>query len=372
MRVALVVPGGVDPSGEWRVIPALLWLMRRLRERVDLQVFALRQQHRRIRYELFGVPVENIGLPLSSPRAVATLIAAHRRRPFNVLHAFWAGAPGEVAVAAAVAIRRPVLVHVAGGELVSLPDIRYGGYGTIGARARRRVVIRRASAISAASEAVREAVGRLGRQALRIPLGAGIEDWPVRPPRPREAGRPIRLVHVGSLNRVKDQLTLLRAVARLANMGVPFHVDLLGQDTLGGAVQRAAHELGVARHTTFHGFLPQRELRPVVERADLLLVSSRHEAGPVVLSEAALAGVPTVGTEVGQVRDWAPDAAVAVPVGDSAGMAAAIAALVDDDARRLALARVAQARARCEDADWTAGRFVSVYDQLVSESERPA
>jgi glycosyltransferase involved in cell wall biosynthesis len=372
VRLALIVPGGVDRSAEERIIPALLWLVRRLRRCADLTIFALHQEPRRCRFTLCGVPVENIGLPFTSIRAVATLLAAHRARPFDLVHAFWAGAPGEVAVTVAAMIDRPVLVHVAGGELVSLPDIGYGGCRTRGARLRRRLVIRRADAITAASASVITAVHQFGREALRVPLGAGIEDWPPQAPRPRDPARLPRLLHVGSLNRVKDQTTMLRALALLADRGVRFQLDIVGQDTLGGAVERAVYELGLSSAVTFHGFMTQHELRPLVERADLLIVSSRHEAGPVVLSEAALAGVPTVGTSVGQIQDWAPDAAVAVPIGDVDALAHAIKVLVEDDARRLAVATAAQLRARREDADWTAGRFREIYHRLVNREGRSA
>ena len=69
-----------------------------------------------------------------------------------------------------------------------------------------------------------------------------------------------------------------------------------------------------------------------------MVVSSRHEAGPVALLEAAIVGVPTVGTDVGHVRDFAPDAAVAVEVGNPVALAREIAGLLDDEPRRLALA----------------------------------
>ena len=44
LKIALVVPGGVDVSGEVRVIPALLALIGRLAARHEVHVFALRQQ----------------------------------------------------------------------------------------------------------------------------------------------------------------------------------------------------------------------------------------------------------------------------------------------------------------------------------------
>jgi glycosyltransferase involved in cell wall biosynthesis len=107
-----------------------------------------------------------------------------------------------------------------------------------------------------------------------------------------------------------------------------------------------------------------------MEQADVLLVTSRHEAGPLVVLEAAVAGVPTVGTAVGHVAEWAPEAAVAVPVGDAAGLARETASLLDDETRRLALANAAQRRAIEIDAEYTAAAFDRLYRQLRPEVAR--
>jgi hypothetical protein len=40
-----------------------------------------------------------------------------------------------------------------------------------------------------------------------------------------------------------------------------------------------------------------------------MVVSSRHEAGPVAVLAAAVAGVPTIGTCVGHIAERAPSAA---------------------------------------------------------------
>jgi glycosyltransferase involved in cell wall biosynthesis len=103
----------------------------------------------------------------------------------------------------------------------------------------------------------------------------------------------------------------------------------------------------------------------MLERADMLVMASRHEAGPAVLMEAALAGVPTVGTRVGQIAEWAPDAALAVPPGDAKAMASEIRALLDNDGRRIEIAAVAGHRASTEDADWTANRVGRIYQDMV-------
>src|SRR3546814_9988889 len=83
-------------------------------------------------------------------------------------------------------------------------------------------------------------------------------------------------------------------------------MDVVGVDTLHGEVQRLATELGLESRVRFRGFRTQRELRPMLAAADLLVMASRHEAGPLVAMEAAVVGVPTVGTAVGHLAEWAP------------------------------------------------------------------
>jgi glycosyltransferase involved in cell wall biosynthesis len=99
----------------------------------------------------------------------------------------------------------------------------------------------------------------------------------------------------------------------------------------------------------------------LVEQADLLVMSSRHEADPIALLEGAVAGVPAVGTNVGHFVEWAPEAAAAVPVHDHAALAQSVVELLQDDRRRLALAEAAQARALRDNADRAAMRTMELY-----------
>ena len=191
--------------------------------------------------------------------------------------------------------------------------------------------------------------------------------WSPAPPRPRDRERPARLVHVASLNRVKDQPTLLGGFARLLEGGWDATLDVVGEDTLGGEAERLAADLGVRDRVRFHGFLTQERLRPLVRAADLLVLSSLHESGPIVALEAASQGVPTVGTDVGRLREWAPDAAVTVPVGDADALARAVSELLEDDDRRMRVAEAAQRRALAEDADWSADRVSELYARIAGE-----
>ncbi len=365
MRVALLLPGGVDRSGTHRVIPCLLWLIERLTAAgVDLQVFAAAQESDPGRWTLLGAQIHNAGRRPRRARMLAQLVAEHRRASFDVLHAIWADPAGVAAAAAGALLGRPVLLHLTGGDLTSIPDIGYGARARARGRAWVRLAAAGATRVTVPSEYMLAQARALGIAAERLTFGVALDRWPARAPAPRPLDRPARLLHVGSLNPVKDQATLLRAAARLRAAGVGFRLDIVGEDTLGGRVQRLAGELGLSDVVTFHGFVPHGRLRPLVEAADVLVVSSRHEADPIVALEAAVAGVPVVGTAVGHLVEWAPEAAAIAPVGDDAALAERIAALLADEPGRLRMAAAAQLRALKEDADASARAVLALYAGL--------
>ena len=365
MRIALVVPGGVDRSGEIRVIPALLALIGRLAEGHDVHVFALHQESEPAEWILAGARVHNIGTRHTRWRAVRAIGRMHDIAPFALVHAIWSGSCGLIAVIAARLLHIPSVIHVAGGELAALPDIGFGGGITLRGRLRERLVLGAASAVTAASAPVIGALAGLGVCARRLPLGVDIRGWARREPVMRRTDRPARLIHVASLNRVKDQGVLLRAMAALLAWGITVELDVVGEDTLQGEIEALAQSLGLDRQVRFHGFLPHRQLRPLVEAADVMVVTSRHETGPLVVLEAAIAGVPTVGTAVGHIAEWSPDAALSVPVGDWRGLAETLRRLLGDEPLRMRLAREALRRALREDADHTAEAFQTLYRGLV-------
>jgi glycosyltransferase involved in cell wall biosynthesis len=285
-----------------------------------------------------------------------------------VVHAFWASVTGLVAIAAARRHRVPTVVHVAGGELVAMRDIGYGGaLGRVAPRITRQVLTR-ATCVTVATDWMRDHVIAAGHRVDEVvPLG-GDRRW-FAPAPGRSQAEPGRLVHVASLNRVKDQTTLLRAVAA-ARADVPgIHLDLVGVDTLAGEVQHVADRLDLTDATTFHGFVPHHALAPILQRSQLHVMASRHEAGPLAAVEAALCGVPTAGTRVGHIADLSalrPPAAAAVAVGDHDALAAEIVALLTDADRRDALASAARTWAEQHDADHTAARFDAIYTRLAA------
>lgn len=368
MRVALVVTGGVDRSGREAVIPALLWLIERLARRHDVRVYVLRYHDEPRTYTLLGATIRDLGRPRGLWNQHAALVRALRDdgRP-DVLHAYWALPAGLAAGAAGRRLGVPTVLTLDSGEFVSEPASGYGLQRHTRQRLAVAAAARLAQRITVCTDYQQALARAHGTEALVIPLGV---DRRVFTPGAVEAGPPWRLVHVANLNPVKDQPTLLRAFARIAEADPRVHLDLVGLDTLDGAVQRLASELGIAGRVTFHGCLPTDALVPHYQRAHLHVLSSRHEAAGVVTLEAAACGVPSVGSAVGYIADWAPDRAVGVPPGRPDLLADAVIELLNDPARRAAMAAAARRWALDHDADWTATAFDALYADVARRPPR--
>jgi glycosyltransferase involved in cell wall biosynthesis len=371
MKIALIVPGvgGVCRGGHARSIPVLQTFIEHLARRHEVLVIAL-DQPEQARYTLLGASVVSLGTIAGRGRAGQWVngfrrfmsVLRHEPAPFDILHAFWAGRHAAWAVAAGRLLRARVVVSIGGGELVWLPDIGYGGAATRFGRFKTRLVLKAADAVTAGSHRSLEPLALISPGAVWLPLGVDRAHFWGSPGRPD--GPPWRLLQVASLNPVKDQVTLLRALRSLLNRGMNVELDCVGEDTLAGTVQRDAAALGVAQRIRFHGYLPPEAIRNFYRTAHVFVQSSRFESMGAAVLEAAASGVPTVGTSVGLVAEMAPTSALAVPVRNPEALAEGVGELLRDRERRERLGRAAQEFARTYDADWTASQLENLYARL--------
>jgi glycosyltransferase involved in cell wall biosynthesis len=370
MRIAWVVPGGVDPGGRERVVPCWLWQLQRLAARHEVVVFVASAHNASRRYSLLGATVVDLGTPsgpaglrlTSHHRALASAVAQHG--PFDVIHGFWGVPAGVLAATVGRRANVPSIVTFDSGELANRPEIDYGLQRTWRGRLQARIASRRASQVTVSSEYMLNLARAHGITPALAPVGVDTAIFANENPRPHRP--PWRLIHVASVNRVKDQTTLLNALKRIVHRLPDTHLDVIGEDTLGGAIQNLAQRLGVDRHVTFHGFLPTDRLVPFYHRAHVFVQSSRHEAAGIAVVEAAAARVPTVGTRVGYVSDWAPDAALAVEIGDDAALADAVVGVLEHPEDRERLAAAARERAAMLDADKTTARWEELYRSVAA------
>lgn len=374
MRVALVVSGGVDRSAR-AIVPAFQWLIERLTRRADLtiEVVALHFEPAPIQYTLWGAPVWDLGtrgVPPGLRRVVQRrrLAAWLAQRPrFDVVHAWWAIPAGWVATAAIGRTGPAVIVTTSSGEFAALAAQEYGFQRRWIDRRLISRTLSRAAAVTVPTHYQAAWARRHGVEPVVIAHGVPAE-WIARRPDPPS---PWRLAQIAHINRVKDHDTSLAALAHARARGLDVRLDVVGGDTRQRAVERLASTLGLRDYVTFHGACDSNHVREVLRRAHAHVLSSRHEGGGVAVLEAAALGVPTIGTAVGYIADWAPDAAVAVAPGDAAALGDAIVDVLSDPARRAALADQAHARALAHDADAMADAFARLY-HAAALSRRPA
>ena len=201
--------------------------------------------------------------------AFAALVAQHRRRPFHVLHAFWANESGLLAAMARL-LGVPTVVSLAGGETVALPDIGYGGWLRASERARTCLAVALAATVTAGSPyQVSLAEARLRRRGRTAYLPLGVAEQRFRPagagPQAYRAAddEPPEIVHVASLAPVKDQVTLLRAAALLQARGTAFRLRVVGDGEACGELRATVARLGLGERVRFTGAVPHDRL-PVV------------------------------------------------------------------------------------------------------------
>ena len=163
------------------------------------------------------------------------------------------------------------------------------------------------------------------RKALR--RSVGIED---------EAGDHWLWLHVANLRPVKDQETLLRGfAAALPRTPVRQTLCLLGDGPERPALERLAAELGIEPSVHFLGF--RDDVPRWLRAGDGFVLSSRSEAMPMSLLEAAGAGLLPVCTDVGGIGEVVTpgEPGHLVPAGEPDRLADALcAALADREGSR--------------------------------------
>ncbi len=365
LRVVWIVPGFSSNKEDW-CIPALLDLAQAVARRCDLKIVAMRYPYRRDRYSIANATVYSIGGAHRGPRYTPGIwrdtARAVRDIPCDLLHAFWVYEPGLVA--AWFRPRLPAVISLAGGELISMPEIRYGLMRQMRTRTLIRWALRRARVVTAGSPyLVEHAQAALSLPAVRhIPLGVDLRRWPFS----AHKDVPPTILNVGSLEPVKGQDILLRALPRVLGEMPAVRCLIVGGGREQGKLEALAQELGLSGKVKFAGEVPHQEMPAIYAAASLFVQASWHEAQGMALLEAAACGLPLTGTRVGAITNFIPDSAVGAPVGDAHQLAAAMLQILSH--RDDAVESGRRARAKVEQSygiETVADCFLQLYQSMV-------
>jgi glycosyltransferase involved in cell wall biosynthesis len=151
--------------------------------------------------------------------------------------------------------------------------------------------------------------------------------------------QPPVILGVGRLEKQKDFPTLLQAFAQLKQQH-PARLMILGEGSERSKLEELAQKLGIEKDVAFPGFVANPYA--YMARAKVLVLSSGWEGFGNVLVEAMAAGTPVVSTDC----ESGPAEILAngkygklVAVGDSEGMAKAIATTLNEPPDREALTK---------------------------------
>lgn len=98
----------------------------------------------------------------------------------------------------------------------------------------------------------------------------------------------------------------IRAVAKARAAGHPLMLHVVGSGPKRRSLEQLAEELAVSDAVVFHGEMSNPY--PYIKQADFMLLTSYHEAAPMVIEEARCLGVPILSTEIISTKEMVTEA----------------------------------------------------------------
>lgn len=112
---------------------------------------------------------------------------------------------------------------------------------------------------------------------------------------------PVRLLFVGRVDEAKGAGRLIEIGRRLMEVGVDCTLDLVGDGPNRAVFESTARAAGIEHRIRFHGWLPRASLESFYRQAHFLVLPSRTEGWPKVLSEGMAYGVVPIASQVGAI-----------------------------------------------------------------------
>ena len=164
---------------------------------------------------------------------------------------------------------------------------------------------------------------------------------------------------------------LLPAVAQLIAAGKQLEVVLVGKPKPEGETVQLIRALGLQEHIQWYQDLEQEQIAELYAESTIAVVPSLYEGFGLPAVEAMACGIPLISSDGGALGEVAGDAALVVPAGDVAALAAAIQELLENPARREELGRLGRARAERK-FSWQAcaQRLVAHYRSVIESTNQ--
>jgi glycosyltransferase involved in cell wall biosynthesis len=178
----------------------------------------------------------------------------------------------------------------------------------------------------------------VGKPSKHVTIHNGVEDHPLRA-RPAERAIP-RIVMLARFAPQKAQSLLVKAVE---GINQPFELAFVGDGPTRATVQQQVADAGLANRVVFLG--QRLDVPELLASADIFALFTHWEGFPITILEAMRAGLPSVVSDVGGVREAVHESCgrIVAP-GDVAAFRAALEGLLTDADLRVQMGAAARAR----------------------------
>lgn len=203
----------------------------------------------------------------------------------------------------------------------------------------KRLVVRRAAAITVVSTAMRDALAGLDAPPDKVTvLPMGVDLTASFTPDQSVSRTPHELLFVGRLVEKKGLNHLIDAMPAIIDRCPQAHLTVAGFGPEASALKARAQQLGLSEKLRFTGAVAQTDLPAMYRRAAVFVApfvqtaSGDQEGLPVALMEAIACGCPVVVGDVSGVHDLLDEADTNVMVDpvDTAALAAAVVRVLND------------------------------------------
>ena len=177
-----------------------------------------------------------------------------------------------------------------------------------------------------------------------------------------------RIISVGRMTPEKRPQEVVRAFARLTTTttGENLQLVMVGAGPKLEECRRLARSLGVADRVVFTGLQPPRTVAALLQAGDVFVLASHgFDNQPMVVLEAASAGLPIVYCDPALTEGLTPANALLTDAGDPHGLSAAFEALVADRALCKSMSRASLEVSEAFDTSVVRHRLMAVYRQAL-------
>ena len=354
-RIAVWLHGGIGTGHFSQGCPMLEKLLEHLSETFELVVYSQAAPHHDFNSSFFELR--------SAPRSIKSryarwaylirnFIRDHKEKKFQLLFALWGYPSGLLVTFLSKFVNLPSAVYILGSDAASVPAINFGILHKFILGKVAKWAYHETSLLVTLSMFQKDMLTTHGinRQMHVVPIGADLSMFRFLL-KPRH--ETLHIIHVGHLNAVKDQSTLLKAFALLIKEH-PAELRIFGVDRLQGQIQNLCNELNIEKYVQFHDMIPFSQMPQQYEWADIIFHTSLSEGQGHALTEAAACGVLLAGTKVGLIYDLGERCAITIEPGDYRDLTAKVISIMKSPEEWRNKIHLAKEWSMDHDLKWTA------------------